>query len=117
LGNYVTQYRLDSLKDGLARVEGKQEFLIRYLRYMIDREKLRTEDTLQNREKFEQAEKMLVDLLKAWWVRQQDASTQLPYVHIVKESLDPAASHIKFADGSEWPIPREVKELVLAGGH
>jgi hypothetical protein len=137
LGNYVTQFRVDytqqkvqaaedhikdlkeQLDKGAARqqqVEAKQEFLVRYLRYMTYREMLRAHHTPENQAKFTQAETMLVHLLKRWWAQHQDAKTKFVFGQLQKESLDPAGARIVFADGSEWPIPKEVKEKVHSGG-
>jgi hypothetical protein len=136
LGNYMSQHKLsvaeekiklhnqrvEELKSQLGKMEAKsvqadtkQEFLIRYLRYMTYKEMLEEDFSSETQAKFEQVENMFVDLIAGWWKRQNEFNgTLVLNPAVIRKGLDPTNSRVSFPDGSGWPIPTDIKQKVLA---
>jgi hypothetical protein len=105
----------------LADAEGRQEFHIKYLRYLINQQMTRDDlprDPTESQRRMTAYQEATNDFSRLVYDlksrhRAFDGNIQLEY-HFDKTDYDPAKCRLKFSGGEEWPIPRKIKEAVLS---
>jgi len=108
----LTRLRSDSAH--LTAQAGQNEFLVRYLRYEVAKMVADYYKTESTRADVPKAKKLLVDMVYSLWKKQGEFPTSSEMrAAIIRKGFDPLDSRIRFADNSEWPLPREIKEEVL----
>lgn len=94
--------------------EVKHKFFARYNRYITARDNFEENPSPKNRQTYELAEKMLLELVQSWWTDQNDFSGDLDFQpEVIRKGFDPSKSKVVFADGAEFVIPPEIKKQVL----
>lgn len=92
----------------------KHEFFTRYNRYITNRDSLQAHFSLEAETEFEQAEKLLFELIHGWWTSQSTFSGDMNFQpEVIRKGFDPRKSLVIFADGAEFVIPPEIKQKVL----
>jgi len=119
-GSQMTAYRLERQRTELDAARGDlrsyrvtNDFLVKYLRYMITLRQTQTDGYGRYTEAYEGARTDLVVLIKGWYSRQGDTDPNITLVPSIHKDLDPSGSHVTLPDHTTWPIPIEVKELVV----
>lgn len=105
--------REERLEKRLQLVESKQEFFVRYLRYLIAKDRFQRLGSKETEGDFKLANTMFVRQIENWWRQQESFDGELILTRVVRKSDDPTQSRVVFADGTEWEIPSEIKRQVL----
>lgn len=109
--------RLDIEENQMSKE--KEVFLEQSLRYELSKRLVEEGDIEQEElnemvDQFELSQKMYADLIARWWKNQNDLEGgQIQLKRIIRKGWNPKDSEITFADGTTWPIPPEIKALVL----
>ena len=113
LGTFVESYRLQTTENRRTLNQAKEEFYVRYLRYLISRQQFNEADS-DTHINPDQANTMFIELIGKWYANQTSFDGKIVLVpEISKADSDPTNSKIVFSDGSKWRIPPEVKRKVL----
>lgn len=114
---------IEEMRESARRAEFKNEFLVRYVRYLIAEFQLESAGGFapvgDDPETVARYRKSFVALLEKWWRNQDDSigsvriDPGVPYVG--RSSYDPMKAQVVFPDGSEWPLPTSIKEEMMDG--
>jgi hypothetical protein len=114
LGQSLGQYRASAMEERLQLVESQEKFFVRYLRYLIAKDRLQRSTSTKSEQDFKLANDMFVRQIETWWTRQESFDGELELgQQIVRKGDDPTQSRVIFADETEWQIPPEIKRQVL----
>ena len=114
LGQSLGQYRAGVMEERLQLVESQEKFFVRYLRYLIAKDRLQRSSSAESERDFKLANDMFVRQIETWWTRQESFDGEIVLSQqIVRKGHDPTHSRVIFADETEWPIPPEIKRQVL----
>lgn len=109
----IVKDREDILEERLQLVESEQKFFVRYLRYLIAKDRFQRIGSKETEGDFKLANTMFVRQIEKWWRQQESFDGELILTRVVRKSDDPTQSRVVFADGTEWEIPSEIKRQVL----
>jgi hypothetical protein len=107
------QTELDDVKQGLRKQKVNLDFYEKYLRYSITLEQVREDGQSRYADAHSSAKADFVALVKRWYDTQAEGGAKVYLLPTTHKSFDLAHSRVRLPDRTEWPIPYEVKQLVL----